>query len=222
MNRNNWTIDSQILKNAINEIILSCKIAWEKGFMSGWSGNASIRIGNGQMLLTASGSAKGFLSIDDCLLVNLAQDTVYTGKKRPSSEYGIHQAIYNIMPACKAILHTHPKNMQALNLVLNNHNCNDKMPDLFLNINLYEADIWRKRLMVAQAAQPGSNELANNVAQQLTSTDMQELPCAIWLTNHGLFAMASSMQEALCLTEEFEHLASVQLLTLHANYQKIK
>lgn len=193
-------------QEAVSTIIQVCHAAWQEGFMPGFSGNASIRLDNGQIAVTAAGAPKGRLASYDCILADSSQ-----GQRKPSSETLMHRAIYEALSQCMAILHTHPPYMQALNLALDKGRGIENIRDNFLNLPLFEARVWRQRLFFAGTYPPGSAELANAAANALPKSDCS-LPCALWLSAHGLCALAGDLPTALCITEEMEHLAKVQLL----------
>lgn len=209
--------DPEEITQSVKQIMTICRLAWEKGFMAGWSGNASIRLSkNPQILLiTSSGSAKGLLETDDCLLINLKGEKL-SGKAKASSESGLHTILYESLPEASAILHTHPPYLQALELSLSNEKtCTTGfLMKKLLNINLHEALIWRKHLRFAENYPPGSSELAESAATAIMEDKKEpSLPLAIWLPQHGLCTMAENLKTCLCLTEEIEHLAQVQLLS---------
>ena len=60
----------------------------------------------------------------------------------------------------------------------------------------------------APALPPGTVELAQAVAQAARTSP------AVWMAGHGLCSTGASLAEALCLTEELEHLAAIQLLSM--------
>lgn len=198
--------------DAVENIRQICHRAWTEDLMKGWSGNASARLADDLLVVTAASTAKGFLSPEDCLLINFAGE-VLSGKGKASSESGAHIRIYQKLAGCRAILHTHPPYMQALerkyggNNRLKRHN----MRWHLLNTRLFEADLWCPRLYVSPALPPGSCELAEATAASLDVD--ATLPCAIWLENHGLFAIGPGIADCLCLTEEFEHLARIRLMS---------
>lgn len=212
--------DPAEISQAVRQIMAICRIAWEKGFMAGWSGNASMRLPENPrlLLITASGSPKGLLETDDCLLINLKGEKL-AGQAKASSESRLHTVLYEAWPAVKAILHTHPAYLQALELAVSAGETESSrfLTEKFLNVNLHEALIWRGRLHFAANYPPGSAELAQSAVKAvLDNMDKQKkepaLPLAIWLPFHGLCAMGKTLKDCLCLTEEFEHLARVQLL----------
>lgn len=205
---------------AAEEIISICKIAWEQGLLAGWSGNASMRVADCSdlVVITAAGTPKGRLSPQDCIVVHMSGE-VAEGTGKPSSESLVHLACYEAVPQCKAILHTHPVYLQALGLMLQKSISNpDKgFEDSFLELGLFEAKMWRKRLLFAPALPPGGKALADAAGAALRNAGAVKQPSALWLRNHGLVAMGHNLSDALCLTEELEHLAQVQTICLGAN-----
>lgn len=199
-------LSPSLLAEAVESLADCCRIAWREGMMRGWSGNASLRLG-GKMLITASGAAKGHLRPGQCVLMELDGSGICGGSK-PSSEWRVHSALYAAMPQGRAILHTHPRALQALELALAEKG---EWPARFLDLPLYEAGMWRGCLRIAPALAPGGEELARAAAAVMTP---REPPCAVWLQGHGLCALGATLEEALCLTEELEHLAEVQLALL--------
>ena len=184
-----------------------CRDAWTQGLLSGCNGNASRRLPaphEGIACLTCTGAAKGRLAPQNCCLVEIASAAPLYGGPA-STESGMHLAIYRAKPQCGAILHTHPRRLLALSLRLEKE---EEGLEEFLRLPLFEADVWRARLGFAPALPPGTKELADAVAR--ASLDHP----AVWMAGHGLCSTGATLAEALCLTEELEHLAAIQLLSL--------
>ena len=188
----------------VEEIRDVCRDAWTQGLLSGCNGNASRRLPaphEGIACLTCTGAAKGRLAPQNCCLVEIASAAPLYGGPA-STESGMHLAIYRAKPQCGAILHTHPRRLLALSLRLGGNMEN------FLNLPLFEAGVWRARLGFAPALPPGTAELAQAVAQAARTSP------AVWMAGHGLCSTGASLAEALCLAEELEHLAAIQLLSI--------
>ena len=191
----------------VEEIRDVCRDAWTQGLLSGCNGNASRRLPaphEGIACLTCTGAAKGRLAPQNCCLVEIASAAPLYGGPA-STESGMHLAIYRAKPQCGAILHTHPRRLLALSLRLEKE---DSGLEDFLRLPLFEADVWRARLGFAPALPPGTKELADAVAR--ASLDHP----AVWMAGHGLCSTGATLAEALCLTEELEHLAAIQLLSM--------
>lgn len=191
------------LEEAAGVICEICGKAWQKNLMPGWSGNASLRLEAG-ILITAAGAAKGFLSPGDCVLVSPAGELL-AGCCIPSSESGAHLALYKKFPQCKAILHTHPGGLQALEAGLR---ATEKVRVILETLPLHEAAIWAGHFEQVPSFLPGSAEIAKAVGRVAFH---QPLPLAVWLSGHGLMSMGATLLDCLCLTEELEHLAGVAL-----------
>lgn len=186
----------------VEEFRAVCRDAWKQGLLSGCNGNASRRLDAHTpelVCITRSGAAKGRLTAADCCLMDIATGAVVSGGPA-STESGMHLAIYRTRPDCNAILHTHPRRLLALSLRLAGRQ------EDFLRLPLFEAEVWRAKLGFAPALPPGTTELADAVALAASSKD------AVWMAGHGLCCLGRTLAEALCLAEELEHLAALQIL----------
>ena len=179
-----------------------CRDAWKQGLLSGCNGNASQRLGErapNLICITRSGASKGRLTHADCCLMDVQTGAAVLGGPA-STESGMHLAIYRARPDCTAILHTHPRRLLALSLRLAGRH------EYFLRLPLFEAEVWRAKLGFAPALPPGTADLAEAVAQAASGSD------AVWMAGHGLCCLGRSLGDALCLAEELEHLAALQIL----------
>ncbi len=190
--------DKALPAEAFATIKTLCAKAWQRGLLSGFNGNVSLREGE-DMIITRSGAAKGSLETADLSRVRLADGRLLAGGKA-SSEGELHRAIYTLQPEAKAIVHTHPPKLLALFACL--------PVARRLDIPIFEAEDLRRSLGFIPDFAPGSRELAE--AAGLASRDSK----AIWLERHGLAVWAGTPLAALALSEELEHLAGVQLAML--------
>ena len=74
---------------------------------------------------------------------------------------------------------------------------------------------------MAPGLAPGTRELADAVAAAaatLRGAPGNAAGGAVWMEGHGLCAFAPSLGAALTMSEELEHLAAIQLLTLSAGW----
>lgn len=174
-------------------IIEAGRRGWQRGLFPGTSGNISLRLPQDTVLITATGSAKGFLAPGHLAVVCCATGTALRGT--PSTETDAHLAVYRAVPKAQAIVHTHPPRLTALMLTGGSP----------ADVPLFETQ--RIRLATIPALAPGSPELAAAVAQVAQTTP------ALFLLRHGLVCWAESLDTAMALTEELEHLAQVALDT---------
>lgn len=187
-----------------------CRDAWRQGLLAGCNGNVSCLLPaprDNQICVTRSGAAKGRLTPVDCCLVDVYSGETLAGGLA-SSELGVHLALYRALPRCRAVLHSHPRHLLALSLALPNQG------DL-LRLPLFEAAAWRARLGFAPALPPGSETLAQAVADAARKTGAERTEgAAVWMAAHGLCCWGPTLADALTISEELEHLAAVQLLAL--------
>ena len=190
------------MDEARRSIIAACRRAWERGLLSGFNGNVSLRLGE-ECLITGAGAAKGYLLAEEIVAARVA-DANGLGPappppRRPSSELGMHLALYRARPDIAAIVHTHPSRLLALSLRVTERD--------FLRLPLFEAETLRAGLAFVPALQPGTDTLALAVADAAAPPEIR----AIWMQRHGLVCLGGTLTQALALAEELEHLAAVQL-----------
>lgn len=82
---------------------------YHQGWMVGTAGNLSVRAGADSFWITASGRAKGRLTLTDLIRVGLDGTVLerFSPTDRPSAETSIHQVIYGLFPEAQACYHVH-------------------------------------------------------------------------------------------------------------------
>lgn len=163
------------------------------GLNQGRSGNISVRVPGGgnvsSMLITASGARLD--TLDSEQLVTMGIDGQWQGQTPPSSEWHFHAAIYRKRPDANAVIHVHSPWATTLACL--------------------HRSIPQFHYMVAAAGGSdipcipyetfGTEALANLVADALVDRD------ACLMANHGQIALGDSIEAALELAMEVEHLA---------------
>lgn len=176
------------------DIIEIGKSLYNKGLTIGTSGNISIKTDNG-VLITASGTALGFLKEEDIVL------TDFEGKelenKKASSEKMLHVEIYKKRSDIKAIIHTHPEYLTSFAVCHKTLNA----PIMSENI-LYFEDI-----PVAEYAMPSSKQLVENTVKYFNNRDV------VMMANHGAITAGKDLTDAFLKMETAEYYAKVTLNT---------
>lgn len=96
-------------RTAAQALVDAARGMYLRGWMDGTAGNLSMRTSDTQAVITASGRAKGELSIEDAVEV-----WVDSGRPcrrdaaAPSAETDIHMALYRLFAECGAVVHAHP------------------------------------------------------------------------------------------------------------------
>lgn len=183
-----------ITPEVARDLAEACNAGWQRGLLSGFNGNVSVRLGN-VMVITRSGAAKGHLSPGDLTRVDLESgETVGPGKA--SIEAGLHLAVYRAKPEAGAVFHCHPPHLLAAELA--GHAPYDDMP-------LYEAGVMFELMGRVPALEPGSAELAEAVGKAAAENR------AVLMENHGLTCWGTTLVQAEALAEELDSLARVWL-----------
>ncbi|MDK2372875.1 MAG: tRNA (N6-threonylcarbamoyladenosine(37)-N6)-methyltransferase TrmO [Candidatus Korarchaeota archaeon] len=167
--------------------------AWIKGLLNGFSGNMSIRKGDG-MIITRSGMPKGWLTSKDIGFVKL--DETFD-EKGFSIESHLHAKIYLNQPKAKAVLHTHPTFLLALSLGFDGS---------IFDLPLFEATFYKSYFAEVPPLKPGTQELADMVGKVASKSK------AIFMKNHGLVCWGENLKETLALNEEIENIAKIKFL----------
>ena len=176
------------------KIIEIGKRLYDRHLACGTSGNISLRTNDG-ILITASGTALGGLTLEGIVLIDDAGNEISTG--RASSEKMLHVEIYKKRPEVNAIIHVHSPyltSFAACQLPL-------KEPIMSENILFFED------IPVAEYAMPSSLELVNNTVKYFENRDV------VMMANHGVVICADTMENAFLKAESAEHYAQVELNT---------
>ena len=88
-----------------------------RGWLPATSGNLSVRLADGRVAITASGTDKGALRDEDILAVG-ADGALLAGAGRPSAETALHLGLYARRPDVGAIIHVHSPAATVLSMVV--------------------------------------------------------------------------------------------------------
>ena len=100
-----------MLENLKQELIEYGKLAGVKNFTPGFSGNISARC-NDKIIITATGTANGYLKEDDFSVIDFSGNVI-EGTKKPSSEKMLHVKFYQERPDVNYIFHVHSPYLTA-------------------------------------------------------------------------------------------------------------
>ena len=161
-----------------NELIEYGKLAGVKNFTPGFSGNLSARCGN-EILITATGTANGYLSEDDFALIDF-EGNIIDGNKKPSSEKMLHVEFYKLREDINYIFHVHSPYLTAFSAA-------GKALDK--NI-LAEIVYCFDYIPLAEYALPGSKELVENTSKFFKDFDV------VLMANHGVIVGGKEVKDA--------------------------
>ncbi len=178
-----------------NELIEYGKLAGVKNFTPGFSGNLSARCGN-EILITATGTANGYLSEDDFALIDFEGNIIGENKK-PSSEKMLHVEFYKQREDINYIFHVHSPYLTAFSAA-------GKALDK--NI-LAEIVYCFDYIPLAEYALPGSKELVENTSKFFKDFDV------VLMANHGVIVGGKDVKDAYLKLELCEAYAQTVLFS---------
>lgn len=178
-----------------NELIEYGKLAGVKNFTPGFSGNLSARCGN-RILITATGTANGYLSEDDFALIDF-EGNIIDGNKKPSSEKMLHVEFYKLREDINYIFHVHSPYLTAFSAA-------GKALDK--NI-LAEIVYCFDYIPLAEYALPGSKELVENTSKFFKDFDV------VLMANHGVIVGGKDVKDAYLKLELCEAYAQTVLFS---------
>ena len=185
-------MDKDFLKESIIKV---GKYLYDKDLTSGTSGNISLRCG-GNFLITASGTALGFLDKKQITEIDKDGNPIQKGEK-PSSEKFLHLEIYKMRPDIKAIIHVHPV---IATVFATAHEPLNKA-------NLAENMLYFGEIPVADYAMPSSEDLVYNTAKYFENYD------AVLMANHGIIVGDKTIERAFYKVETAENWAKLTLMS---------
>lgn len=89
-------------------IVDVCRWMHERGFIAAKDGNVSARLDDSTLLVTPSGVRKGYLEPSQLMLTDLEGNCTKKTDDMPSSEIGLHLAVYRVRSDVQAVVHAHP------------------------------------------------------------------------------------------------------------------
>jgi len=181
------------IKRLKKEMIKICHQMYKKGFINATDGNVSVRFEKHEILITRSGTHKGFLTLEDILITDLT-GAVVSGKGKPSSEIRMHLEVYSRRDDVKAVIHAHPPLCTAFSL------SGSPIPTVWLP-EVYL--IFGNEIPLASYATPSTQEVPEAISPYLKNHD------ALILSRHGSLTLGENLWEAFCKLEKMENTAWV-------------
>ena len=166
------------------------------GFVAATDGNLSVRLDRKRLLVTPTCISKGRMRTSDLVIVDMEGRRV-AGKRRVSSEIGMHLLIYRLRPDVQGIVHAHPPTATGF-----------AASGLDLNRPLVcEVVVGLGSIPLARYGTPGTPELTEVLEPLIPDHD------AILMANHGVVTFGSSLESAFMKMETVEHFAKISLVT---------
>ncbi|MBF0511772.1 MAG: class II aldolase/adducin family protein [Candidatus Omnitrophica bacterium] len=180
------------------KLIETGRLLWDKGLVTGFNGNLSVRVDANTILITGTGTCLGRLASQDVVLLNMAGEVIGEGKS--SSEKPMHLEIYKNFPQVGAVVHTHSTYTNGYFLAHPSF-----LPKTF------EAKFYLGEVKSIEQTTPSVTEVAP-VIKELKNNSI------VALRNHGVVAMAPDLFRAFVLIQELEE--QIKMDVIAGGYQK--
>ena len=182
-------------------LVRACERLHRRGLLAGYEGNLSVRLSNGDLLVTPTGADKAELAAEQICWTDATGASRQHGAGRarrdsagrPSSELQMHLACYAARPAIRAVVHAHPPvatGFAAAGLSLPD----DVLPELPVVVG---------PIALVPYARPGTSALARAMQPFLA------LHQVFLLANHGVTTLGASLADAVLRMESVEQSARV-------------
>ncbi len=165
---------------------------WDRRLVAGTSGNVSISVDDGDVLVTPASRSLGGLEPRD--VVRVSRDgTPRNAAQRPTSELPLHLAVYRRRIDARCVVHVHPTFCVVWSLL------GELFPQDTVGARETLGDVAWTAFRAA-----GSQELADICGDAFaTGIDV------VLMERHGLSAIGSTLEEAYMLVDQAEEAARV-------------
>ena len=175
-----------------HDLIRVCHRIYEKGWVAMNDGNVSIRLDTNRVLCTPTAVSKGFVELEDLIIVDM-NGRIVEGRRECTSEIAMHITIYSMRPDVRSVVHAHPPVAtgfasagRALDKAL--------LPEVVINLGA---------VPLAAYGLPGTPALSDGMRPLIPYYD------ALLLQNHGCTSYGADVWQAFFRMEIVEHFARI-------------
>lgn len=180
------------------QICLIGQLMHRNQYVDGAAGNISAHLAPDRILTTPSGLAKGFMTPDQLIVVNMLGERVDTPTTvnehlRPTSELVMHLECYRQREDVGGVVHAHPPTAVALSIAGYDFS-QILIPEMVISLGIIPT------IPYAPASSPQFREM---IAQTVRQHD------AVLLAYHGSLTLAKHVWDAYLRLESLEHTAKI-------------
>lgn len=187
----------QISKTCVRAFVAACHAAAARGLLRCSSGNLSLRVDGGRMLVTRTRSWLGRLTADDVAVCSIDDGASLNGVT-PTVEVRFHAGVLRARPEVDVVLHYQSPYATALACQKRARVDFNVIPE----IPFYIGPVGRVPYLP-----PGSPELADAVVAALATHDLA------MMANHGQVTVARDFDHAVQNAEFFELACQILLVS---------
>jgi len=169
----------------------ACNFAYQKGLLSSFDGNLSLKINDDLILVTPKECHKGLAQEEDFVLVDMTGNMISNGNRKPTSDLQIHLEAYRNRKDIKAFIHAHPPTVVSLSVAGIEIN-SPVLPDIIVSLG---------EIPTMQYSGPDRKKEMELTIEYLAKHDV------IVLEKHGAVTVGKSIFQALYRMELLEYAA---------------
>lgn len=180
------------------DIILVGKEMYQRGLIIGTDGNISVKMEDGNIVITGSGFCKGKLEKAHMSVITPTGE-ILRGPK-PARDVRMHLAVYRTCEEAKAVVHAHPPVITGFSM---SHYNFDKisLPEAVFNLN---------GVACTEYAVPISVDVARGIMKAMRRRPKCR---AIVMANHGALTFSDNLYDAFYKMETLEFLGKSTLVS---------
>lgn len=179
-------------------VVSVAKSLFDRGLTAGSTGNISVRLSDGRMLMTPTNASLG--SLDPARLSRFSAQGVHEDGDKPTKEAFLHTCMYCMRASANAVVHLHSTYSVAVS-ILADTNPDDALPPLTAYYVMRVGN-----LPLVPYYKPGDEALALAVRDKAAHSH------AVLLANHGPVVAGKTLLDAQYATEELEETAKLHLM----------
>jgi L-fuculose-phosphate aldolase len=187
----------------IDELVETCRKVYEKGFVSAYDGNLSVRLDDERILITRSGICKGDVTESDIIEIDY-DGKILNGNGKVSTEVKIHLLSYKSRKEVKSVIHCHPIYATAFASV-GEGLMRGVFPEFIISIG---------KVPLCKYGTPSTEQLVNSMKPYI------DYAWAMLLENHGAVTLGISIKDAYYKMEKLESSAKILYLARTLSREK--
>lgn len=179
-----------------------CELArsmFDRGLTHGSTGNISVRLADGTLLVTPTGSSFGRLDPASLSRISAAGDHI--DGARPTKEVPLHTAFHDTRSGTGAVVHLHSTHSVALSML------DETDPESVLEPLTAYSIMMLGKVRLLPYFRPGDPGMGDAIRE------LAGRHAAVLLANHGPVVAGPDLFRAVDAMEELEAMARLQLLT---------
>jgi L-fuculose-phosphate aldolase len=180
----------------LKQQLVDCIRMLEQSDIIDYNGHASIRLGDGRMLINIGSCQRSRLTVGDICTIDM-EGNVIEGNGKPPLEFHLHAGIYRARADVKAVVHAHPKWSTFLTMVGES----------------YQPVYAQGSLVYPMPVLDSPNSINNRAMADRLAATLGDRPAAM-MKSHGAVTVGIDIVEAFVLANYLEENAYRQYMAL--------